>query len=250
MSRQRKVQIFLALVVVLYLFSTTFGLARDDGAMGAAMKVVRKKISDGREKIQKEMDKPFILRLFGSASSMEKNTFESLKEELPEILANALPDELERYATIAPPSHTACAGMRLADALNYLAVKGVRLEKVSWGWDPAQFGPFIKLGGTVLAAEETGSGGVHLVLQYIHPYDGEDGIGETEEARRSNLDQIAREVAQARERPMLDWLSRESPWVLYQAVQQGYSLSPWCSATVEAVTEGPFVPPAAPRDAA
>ena len=120
MDRKKKVKLFLVAMVVLYVLATSFGLTRDDGAMGKAMREVREVVADARAEIKKEMDKPFILRLFGSLFGMENNTFDRMKKRLPEILKNAMPDLAESFTFTPPDTGVSCEGMRLADALIYL----------------------------------------------------------------------------------------------------------------------------------
>ena len=87
MTRKKKVILFLIVMVGLYGLSTAFGLRRDAGAMGEAMHRIRQLVQEARDDIKREMDKPFILRLFGSLFGMENNTFQLALSHLPEKVA-------------------------------------------------------------------------------------------------------------------------------------------------------------------
>lgn len=229
MDRKKKVKLFLVAMVVLYVLATSFGLTRDDGAMGKAMREVREVVADARAEIKKEMDKPFILRLFGSLFGMENNTFDRMKKRLPEILKNAMPDLAESFTFTPPDTGVSCEGMRLADALIYLREECVPLEELLWTWDDWHDGAYIKLSGTVLKAEETETGAARLVLQYFHPYNGEEGLGEDGDARSENRAALAAaaQLQRTTPPPLSAWLPYEDAGKLQAAVLKGFDLDAW-----------------------
>lgn len=234
MNREKKVKIFLAVVVVLYLLSTSYGLSRDDGKMGQAMAKVNKKVEAARREIKKEMDKPFILRIFGSLFSMEGNSLEKLKRDLPKTLESAMPSTLTRFTRTEPPSPVVCVGMRLVDALIDLQSNQLDVEQISWSFDETLEEGFLKLGGTVLSAEQSEQGGARLVIQYPHPWNGEEGLGSGEADRRDRLRQTRDEARAARSNllELYDWMIDEDLEKVRQVTAEGFPIDAWCDAAI------------------
>lgn len=234
MTRKKKVKIFMVVIVVLYVFSTSYGLSREDSAMDKAMKTVNKKVAAARKKISKEMDKPFLLRLFGSLFSMEGNTLENLKVELPKLLKNAMPKSIDAFTfPPEPASPTACVGMRLSDAAACFQRLDLEVEEILWSFDDQMEDAYLKLGGTILEAEPVRSGGIRIVLQYPHGFDGESGLGSGSERQR-NLKVLATEVEAARSKDLgfFNWLFDEAPEKLEAAVEAGSPIFEWCDISV------------------
>ena len=234
MSRQKKVKIFLVVIVVLYLLSTSYGLSRDDGKMGQAMAKVNEKVEAARRDIKKEMDKPFILRIFGSLFSMEGNSLEKLKRDLPKTLKSAMPSALEGMTRTAPPSPVACVGMRLADALLDLQTNQVDIEQISWSLDEEVEEGYLKLGGTVISALQSEAGGARLTIQYLHPWNGEEGLGSSESERRERLQEVREQAREARRGSLelYDWLIDEDLGKIRQAAAEGFPIEAWCDVAI------------------
>lgn len=236
MSPKRKVQVFLVVVGALYLLSTSYGvLGRDSGKSDGVMAAVGEAVGGARKKIQKEMDKPFLLRLFGSKSSMEGNAFGDLKGKLQPVMKKALPDVLKKFSKGPPPSSSvSCSGFRFAAALICLRDQGLALEEVFWNWDDRVEEQFVQMGGTVLRAELTESQGVRLVIQIQHDFTTEEGLGATEAERQENLARMEQRVAEAQERELrlYEWLLDEDAATLDRLEEEGFSIPHWCDSTV------------------
>ncbi len=186
-KRNKKLLILMSIIVGLYVLATVFGLNREDSGMGKAMTEVRAVVADTRKKIQKEMDKPFILRLFGSLFGMEGNSFQGMKEKLPKILEDAMPTSVVSFSAPASTNEIACAGMRLGDALQYLYERKITMGALYWTFDKtetaAETKAYIQLSGSILIAEKDKDGKAILVLQMNHNFNGEDGIGTSEKQK-------------------------------------------------------------------
>ena len=232
MSRKKKVILFLIAMIGLYIGSTAFGLSRDEGAMGEAMSRVRSIVQEARNDIKKEMNKPFILRLFGSLFGMENNTFQKMKEKLPKELSSALPNLVVNFSITTPSTAIACEGMRLVDALLYLQQREVVLEQVSWFFDDtldSDEGRYIQASGTVLRAEQTPSGGASLVIQLVHSFNDENGLGETETQRLENLATLRQQAEVLRQNPPLfdAWWAYEDEQKKWDLASTGFQVNGW-----------------------
>lgn len=94
----------LALIVALYLVGCFFFLGDSGSDMDAAIVEVRVLIADTRREIKREMDKPLILRIFGSLFGMENGKFDELKNRLPAIIERGMPRFLKKKAKAASAS--------------------------------------------------------------------------------------------------------------------------------------------------
>lgn len=239
MTRKKKVKVFLIVIVALYLLSASYGLRQEDDEMGKVMQEIDRMVTDARQEIADEMDKPFILRIFGSLFSMEGNTLDELKEKLPRMLKEAMPKSLASLGKESPNPGIACTGMDLADALLCLERKDVQLEEVFWSYDDRLEENRLQPGGTVLEAVKLETGRGRLTLQLAHPFDGEEGLGNTQEERAAALEWMVEEVAASKGEVLcLDsWLRREDAEKL-EAIAENFSLGSWAGEIVPHVSVG------------
>lgn len=206
-KKNKKLLILLAVIVALYIVSTTYGLMREDSTMGKAMVQVRQVVAETRQDIQKEMDKPFILRLFGSLFGMEGNSFQKMKEELPRILKDAMPTALTTRTVSAPDNEVACVGMRLGDALKYLHDQRLAIGSLTWTYDDTLSGSHIQLSGSILGAWKDADGKAVLVLQMPHSYNGESGLGTSPQQMADARLLLQTSADQHAIRHLADWFS-------------------------------------------
>ncbi len=236
MSRKRKVQIFLVIVVLLYVFGVSFGaLGRSGGEIKDVMETVKRDMKKSRKRIKKEMKKPLPKRIFSTKQSMESNQFKVMKTIVPPLLAPAMPDILKKYFQSPPPSSSvACSGMRLVDALIFLQQRRVALEEVFWAWDDHVDDKYVQLSGTILHADLTRSEGARLVIQLDHDFDGKQGIGASQEAQEENLKLLERqaEVARGQSRMLFDWFLKEDHAKLDRLTASGFPMARWCGTVV------------------
>ena len=236
-KEQKKAIRRIAIAAIIYMFIFGVGMGSDDGAMSVAMKKVREEVASARAAIKKEMEKPFILRIFGSIFGQEDNTFAKMKERLPKIMEDAMPDFLAQQTESAPASKTACKGMRLFDALEYLHAGKVEILSLSWDdIDKVEEDIFVTGPGVSLKVEEVSPTQVHLLIQMQHDYISEDGLGkdyteqqeslaalrEAEQAYKleslflntwlDNISNKDRKKALTHSLPLVDWSSLAVPW--------------------------------------
>ncbi len=220
-KRKKKCIIFLVVIVLLFILSNTAGFMREDDKMAAAMKKVKAKVNKARKDIQKEMDKPFILRLFGSLFGMEGNKFDKLKRDLPALIKDAMPTSVGKFGNSTEPSGVAVTSMRLTDALLELKEKKKTLSEIRWKLaDKVSEEKYVALSGTVLDAEEMEDGKVVLTVQLWHPFNGENGLEQRDPVRHKKIP-LAQQVmednlAQLRERAKKGESYALETWYAYE----------------------------------
>ncbi|MEM1181087.1 MAG: hypothetical protein AAGM22_22285 [Acidobacteriota bacterium] len=250
MSRKRKVQIFIAVVLLLYFFGAAYGaLGRGAGKAKDVAGTVKRHVEASRKKIKKEMKKPLPKRTYSTKRSMEANDVKVLKTTLPPLLAGAMPAPLKKYFSSPPPSSSvACAGLRLVDALIFLQDRQVTLEEVFWKWDGTLEGHFVQRGGTVLETELTKTGGAKLVIQLDHAFDVQGGVGAKPEQQEANLKMLEQAASAARghKRILYDWLLREDDDRLKKLASSGFPTARWCAREIPHVDDKPSPPPPPP----
>ncbi|NQZ56952.1 MAG: hypothetical protein HRT88_05710 [Lentisphaeraceae bacterium] len=233
MKRKKKIKIFLAVIVVLYIFSTTVGLNREGGAMEEAMAEVNAKVDKARRKMEKEMNKPFILRIFGSLFGMEGNSFGKLKEDLPKIFKKAIPQNMLSFTKEPEKGELQCQMMRLSDALLYLRGQGIKPDKINFQWkydDDVVDERYLNSSGMVLEAKRSDADAAEVVLQMPHPFDTEDGLNvepskKTDEQKNlsnkeCNLDFLTKKKKELQKQDSLslsEWFKYESSKSLDEA---------------------------------
>ena len=236
MSRKRKVQIFIVIIILLYVFGVSFGaLGRTGGEIKGVMETVKRDMKRSKKRIKKEMKKPLPKRTFSTEKSMESNQFKVMKTTVPPLLAPAMPDPIKEYFSSPPPSSSvACSGMRLVDALIFLQQRQVALEEVFWSFDDQIEGKYVQLSGTILRADLTESEGARLVIQLDHDFHSKKGVGSSPEAQAANLKLLEEQARVAKEQsPMLfDWFLKEDDHKLDQLAASGFPMSQWCSTVV------------------
>ena len=172
------------------------------------------------------MDKPFIIRLFGSLFSMEGNTFSKMKERLPKIMEDAMPNILTDFTEADPPSKTACEGMRLFNALEYLHQGGVAIGSIAWTFDDTvdESGLYLMLPGQILGVREGEQGAAHLLIQVVHQYVDEDGLGGDATTRATNINILRSEVIEQQDDELFlgNWLQLESSENRNKALREGF----------------------------
>ncbi len=180
----------------------------DDGNMNRAMKQVNKLVQEARADMKKEMEKPFILRLFGSLFGMEGNKFQKLKEELPRVIKSGLPSFITKKASIDDKGSLSCTGMKLPDALDYLSKNMVTLKKLNWSFDSTIIEhKYLKPSLSVLQSTITKKQ-AEIVIQFDHSLDSNNGISKEGPYIIDTL--MARvEGAKKRPRPFLSWVDNQ-----------------------------------------
>lgn len=174
---KKKVIVTFTAVIVLYVFSSAPGMRCDSGNMERAMIQVNQLVKDAREDIQKEMRKPFILRLFGSLFGMEGNKFNKLKNRLPPIIDSAMPGFLKKKSNGDSKIEYSCTGMKLDDALDYCLENHLRPIKFYWRFDSTiQEKKYLKPALSILESEVSGKKNGTFTLQFNHPYNSESGF--------------------------------------------------------------------------
>ena len=206
-KKNKKLLILLIIIVGLYIISTTYGLNREDSAMGKAMAEVRGVVAETRAEIKKEMDKPFILRLFGSLFGMEGNSFQGMKDKLPKIMEKAMPKSIVNVSASSPNDDVACVGMRLGDALLYLKSKNLEIGSLSWTFDDKVSDNYIQLSGSILAAQKDKNGKAVMVLQMNHAYNGEGGLGASAKQRSDAEAMLSTSASLRNKRFLGDWFT-------------------------------------------
>ena len=215
MSRKKKTIIFLSVVAILFYVSVGCGLMREDSDMDKAMHEVKEIVAQTREDIEAEMNKPFYLRIFGSLFGMEGNSFQGLKEDLPAVIKDAMPSVVGTFSFTSSADDICCDGMRLTEALELIESENVELDNLYWSFDDTvveedtDHNQFILFGGTILQSEQT-TEGINLTIQMQHPYDGENGIGRSDESKLSELSDWAGASSNQTTQILLSWLDDEN----------------------------------------
>lgn len=224
LDRKKKVKLFLVLIGVLYVLSTSYGLLKeDDSNIGKAITKTKILIAEARKEIKKELDKPFILRIFGSLFGMEGNAFSGMKKKLPPILKSAMPDSINFFSSSSESNEITCLGMRLGDALLYLQDQNLEIGHLYWTYDNKLNSPFISFSGTVQEAIKNEQGKADLTLQVYHSYNGENGLGDTEENITENLSNLNLRVQQEEILTLKLWLEQEDNEKLRLLDAKGWS---------------------------
>ena len=196
-KRQKKAIKRIAIAAGIYFFLFVGSCGSDNGKMESAMAKVRDEVADARAKIKKEMEKPFILRLFGSIFGQENNTFANMKVRLPKLLKDAMPDFLSQETDADQPSKTACEGMKLPDALIYLQKGRVVISSIEWHFDDnVMDDKYIYGPGQIIEVKELNPQEVSLLIQVQHEFTTEDGIGTDQQTQSENMAKLQASVAE------------------------------------------------------
>lgn len=227
LDRKKRVKLFLILIAVLYILSTSYGLLKeDDSGIGQAITKTKALIAEARKEIKKELDKPFILRIFGSLFGMEGNAFSGMKKKLPPILKSALPKSINLFSSTSQSNEIACLGMRVTDALHYLKEQNIPLGTLTWSFDDELKSPFISFSGTIQKAIKDKDGKAQLTLQIYHNYNGENGLGEIESDIHTAYENLKLRVQseKGQDLNLSLWLEQENEEKLRKLDAQGWDL--------------------------